>query len=111
MLQAIKRWLQQGSSDSLHLVVEGTIVESGTHDPLTHLGPEAAPTESWFSLQITSAQLSDGTTQRIDRLLPPEFAGPLALHAQFAVGDCVRITTTTATGRQIHEMELLVSAT
>lgn len=109
MFEAIRRWMQRDATPPLHLVVEGTIVESGTHEPLTHLGPTTAPTEAWFALDITHAQLSDGSPQQPERLQPREFTGPLDLREQFSVGDRVRVTTTTATGRQIHQMTALES--
>ncbi|HCH65602.1 MAG TPA: hypothetical protein DFR83_22555 [Deltaproteobacteria bacterium] len=106
MLQAIQRWLRPiFSSTTVHLVVEGRIVEAGTHQPRTRLGPEAAPTEAYFTLELASAKLSDGSPQRTDQVVPPEFSGPESLLEQFSVGDCVRITTTTRTGRQIQSIE------
>lgn len=106
MLQTVRRWLRPLlSRETMRLVVVGTIVESGTHQPRTRLGPEAASPEAYFTLQLTSAALSDGTPRRVDQVVPAEFSGPVALLERFSVGDAVRITTTTETGRQIEGME------
>ena len=104
MLKALQSWF---SREPKQLVVEGEIVETGTHQPRTHLGPEQAPKEAYFALRITAAQLSDGSARRVDQVVPPEFSGPVALLETFSVGDRVRITATTATGRQIQAMEAL----
>lgn len=104
MLSSLRRWLQ--GSPSLQLHVEGTITETGTHQPQTHLGAAAAPTEAWLGLAISKAQLSNGTAQPIQRIVPAEFSGALDLLERFSVGDRVCITTTTATGREIAHIEL-----
>jgi hypothetical protein len=102
MFQAFRRWLSGDASSGRKLVVEGEIVEAGTHEPRTHLGPKQPPPEAWFALRLSSAQLSDGSPEPLDRVVPPEFSGPRELLEQYAVGDRVRITATTATGRQIE---------
>ena len=107
MFQAFRRWLSGGASAGRQLVVEGEIVEAGTHEPLTHLGPKQPAPEAWFALRLSSAQLSDGSPEPLDRVVPPEFSGPSELLERFAVGDRVRITATTATGRQIGQIEPL----
>jgi len=88
-------------------MVEGEIVESGTHQPLTHLGPNPAPEEAYFALKLSGARRSDGSPERIERIVPAEFSGPLELLKRFSVGDRVCITATTATGRQIETIEAL----
>jgi len=108
MLSTLRRWLQ--GHPPLHLRVEGTVVETGTHEPRTHLGPVPAPTEGWLRLQLSHAQLSNGTPQALSRILPPEFSGPEEVLKVVSVGDRVRIATTTATGRQIAHIEVLSPA-
>ena len=107
MFQALQRWLRGDARPQRQLVVEGEILETGTHAPLTHLGPTQAPEEAWLGLKLSHAQLSDGTPERVDRVVPAEFSGGLELLERFSVGDRVRITTTTATGRQIQQIEAL----
>jgi len=108
MLQALQRWLRPLlSREPMQLIVEGTITETGTHQPRTHLGPKQAPEEAYFTLALSQAQRSDGSTVPVAQVTPPEFSGPVALLEQFSVGDRVRITTTTVTGRQVDAMERL----
>lgn len=108
MVYVFGRWLRLFfSRENMQLVVEGKIVESGKHQPRTHLGPEQAPEEAYFALQISKAQLSDGSPKRAERVVPPEFSGPVELLEQYSPGDYVRITATTATGRQIQQIERL----
>lgn len=108
MLSTLRRWLQ--GRPPLHLLVEGTVVETGTHEPQTHLGPTPAPIEGWVQLQLSHAQLSNGTAQELSRIRPPAFSGPVACLQGVSVGDRVRIATTTATGRQIAHIEVLSPA-
>ena len=89
----------------MRLIAEGTITETGTHQPRTHLGPKQAPLEAYFTLALTRAQLSDGSTVPVAQVTPPEFSGPVALLEHFSLGDRVRITATTATGRQVERIE------
>jgi len=105
MFETIQRWLRRSSSqEPLRLVVEGTIVASGTHSPRTHLGPEQAPPEAWLGLELSRASLSDGTERSVSQVVPAEFSGPVELLERWSEGDRVRITTSSATGRQIHEI-------
>ena len=63
MLQALQRWLRPLlSREPMQLIVEGTITETGTHQPRTHLGPKQAPEEAYFTLALSQAQRSDGST-------------------------------------------------
>jgi len=89
------------------LVVEGVITEVGRHTPRTHLGPHRGAEEAYFDVQIGHAELTDGRKQDPSAIIPSEFSGKLALLEQFAIGDKVRITTTTATGRLIETMEAI----
>ncbi len=93
-----------GKGAERKLVVEGRVTEVGTHTPRTHLGPNQAPPEAYFGVDVQTAQLTDGTEQSPSKILPAEFCGDIALLEQFGVGDDVRITATTATGRLIESI-------
>lgn len=99
-----KLWQRLRGAQSIHLVVEGVVIECGEHAPRTHLGPKQAEVEAFFSLQIEAAALSDGQPEEPAAIVPAEFTGDVALLQQFAVGDRVRVATTTRTGRQIAMM-------
>lgn len=108
MFRAVQRWWSHRQAPpSAALIVEGEIIETGTHQPHTHLGPSSAPPEAYFSLKITKARRSDGSPESVDSVVPAEFCGPLGLLDRFSTGDRVCITTTTATGRQIQSVEPL----
>ena len=96
---------RKAASQDLKLVVQGVITESGRHTPRTHLGPNSAPEEAYFALEIRTAALSDGQSQPAASVVPAEFSGPVSLLEKFAVGDTVQITATTATGRMIDHMQ------
>ena len=96
-----------GRKPTLTLTVEGIISETGSHQPRTRLGPEQAPLEAWFGLEVGRASLSDGSELPAESIRPNEFSGPIGLLERFSVGDRVRITCTTATGRLIDAMEPL----
>lgn len=100
-----KLFKKEKGDDPLQLIVEGTVTESGRHQPRTRLGPNAAAEEAWLGLELTAATLSDGTDQGAGNVWPPEFTGPLGLLQQFPVGSKVRITCSTASGRQIEKIE------
>ena len=108
MFSALLRWFQ-GTSSRTHarLVVEGTVVETGTHQPRTHLGPRQAPQEAFLALDVSRASLSTGAPRSAASIHPPEFSGPLSLLEQVSVGDRVRITATTPTGREVLHLEHL----
>lgn len=95
------------SKPPLQLVVEGTVTDSGRHAPRTHLGPNQASEEAWFALALDSAALTDGTPRDTATIQPAEFSGGLELLERVAVGDRVRITTTTLSGREIGALEKL----
>ncbi len=94
-----------GKREPLTLAVEGVITESGSNQPRTRLGPVQADEEAFFALDISKAWLSNGAEQAPKTIRPNEFCGDLELLQRFAVGDSVRITCTTATGRLIASME------
>ncbi|MCO4762752.1 MAG: hypothetical protein KC502_14660 [Myxococcales bacterium] len=98
-----------GGNPAAQLIVEGVITESGTHQPRTRLGPNPAAEEAYFALTISSAALSNGKVQKPQSIVPAEFSGERELLEQFSVDDRVRITCTTATGRQIAAIEHLAS--
>ena len=93
-----------GKGSALKLIVDGVVTEVGRHTPRTHLGPAEAAEEAYFGVDIRSACLSDGSEQSPASIVPAEFSGAIALLDQFAVGDQVRITATTASGRLIESM-------
>ena len=93
-----------GTKPDLQLIVEGTVTETGEHQPRTHLGPTEAAMQSYFALDVSAAQLSNGKSRPKASIVPAEFSGDLALLERFAVGDRVRITCSTATGREIAEI-------
>jgi hypothetical protein len=103
----LRRW--RGDRERCGLIVEGVIIELGRHTPRTHLGPVGAAEEAYVSLQIGQARLANGRAQEPSSVIPPEFSGDVALVEQFKVGDSVRITTTTSTGRLIESMETVDS--
>ena len=82
------------------LWVEGRITAKRVGEPLTYLAAQA-PEEAVFDLTVERAGLSDGTAEDPMMVFPTEFAGDLALLERFQVGQRVRITCTTATGRLI----------
>ena len=108
MKPIVPRWIKRAFlRETTLLIVEGQLVEARTHQPRTRLGAEPSPPEVCFTLEISRAQLSDGSPRSVDQVFPPEFAGPIDLLEQFKTGDWVRITTTTATGRRIERIEPL----
>lgn len=97
-----------GKGPALTLFVQGVITEQGRHQPRTRLGPEQAPEEAYFALDVTRAWLSDGGTLATETIRPNEFSAELASLERFAVGDRVEIECTTATGRVVRAMRQLV---
>ena len=93
-----------GAKTELQLIVEGVVTESGEHQPRTHLGPTQAAKQSYFGVNVSAARLSNGKTKPKASIVPAEFSGDIKLLKQFSVGDKVRITCSTATGRDIVEM-------
>ena len=93
-----------GSKPDLQLIVEGTVTESGEHQPRTHLGPTEAAKQAYFAVDVSAARLSNGKTKTKASIVPAEFSGELALLQRFSVGDKVQITCSTATGREIAEI-------
>jgi len=108
MKQTFTSWLQQlVSRETPQLVVEGKIVEAGSHQPRTHLGPKQAQPKAYFTIEISRAALTDGTARSVEQIVPAEFTGPIGLLDQFSIGQFVRVRTTTTTGRQIQQIDSL----
>lgn len=97
----------RGQREQCALVVEGTITDVGRHTPRTRLGPDQATEEAFFTVRVSEARSTDGREQDPSSIIPPDFSGEVALLEQFGVGDTVRITATTATGRIIASMEAI----
>ncbi len=93
-----------GKKPELQLIVEGAVTECGEHQPRTHLGPTEAAKQAYFALDVSAAQLSNGKSRPTASIVPAEFSGDVALLGLFGVGDRVRITCSTATGREIAEI-------
>ena len=109
MKQVVPSWLRVFSREAKHLIVEGQIVDIGTHEPRTHLGPKPAPAQARITLNITHALLNDDSPRSIADIAPPEFSGPIELLNQLSIGDRVRLTTTTLTGRKIQHIDVVPS--
>ncbi|MCB9739718.1 MAG: hypothetical protein H6747_10655 [Deltaproteobacteria bacterium] len=93
-----------GGGEAPRLEVEGVVIETGRHQPRTHLGPQQPAEEAYVGLEIASARLSDGRVLAPAQVVPAEFSGPVALLAPFEVGAKVQIVCSTLTGREIAEI-------
>ena len=82
-------------------------MDVGTHEPRTRLGPKPAPAQARITLNITRALLNDDSPRSIADIAPPEFSGPIELLNQLSIGDRVRLTTTTLTGRTIQNIDVI----
>lgn len=96
--------LRKIRGEALRLEVEGVVLETGRHQPRTHLGPNQPAEEAFIALDVQRARLSDGRTLAPAQVNPAEFSGPVALLAPFEVGATVQIICSTATGREIKEI-------
>ena len=95
-------WFKRKPSPKL--VVVGVITETGRHTPRTHLGPTPAPEQAYLALELETAGTTDGGSLQAETIRPSEFSGDLSLLERFTVGQRVRITCQTLTGREIESI-------
>ena len=87
------------------LIVEGVVLEAGVHQPHPSAAGKPLEEERYLTLEVRAACDTRGVVYPASSVVPPEFTGLPALLEPFEPGDAVRITTTTATGRQIRTLE------